>query len=81
MTSSEPFRRTFKLCDTSALEDESARITFAGDGVVWLPVEENDPSCDETLCNIKAVCNYITNGKNGSEARLFWGKGGVGDKL
>lgn len=70
LSSSEPFRRTFKLCDTSSLEDESARIAFAGDGVVVLPIQENDPACGGTVCNIKAVCKIMTDDEKGSEARV-----------
>lgn len=59
--------RTFGMCDTSSLQKLSSRILFAGDGVVFLPIQENDPSCDDTLCNIKAVCEIMTDGSKGSE--------------
>lgn len=61
-------RRTFELCDAACLEDESARVLFAGDGVVSLPIQGNDPACESTLCNIKAVCGIMTDDDRGSEA-------------
>lgn len=57
----------FNLCDASCLEDESARISFAGDGVVSLPIQENDPACEGTVCNIRAVCDIMTDVERGSE--------------
>ncbi len=42
---------------------------FAGDGVVALPIQGNDPACNGTLCNIKAVCGIMTDDGQGSEAR------------
>lgn len=60
--------RTFELCDATSLEGDSARVMFAGDGVVMLPIQGNDPACDGTLCNIKAVCGVMTDDDRGSEA-------------
>lgn len=62
--------RTFNLCNSSCLDDESSRIRFAGDGVVVLPIQENDPACDTTACNIKAVCEIMTDDQRGSEVTL-----------
>lgn len=61
-------RRTFGLCNNTSLDDESARVMFAGDGVVMLPIQGNDPACNDTLCNIKAVCGIMTDKDKGSEA-------------
>ncbi|CAM9504375.1 unnamed protein product [Pylaiella littoralis] len=58
----------FELCDDTSLEQESARVLFAGDGVVMLPIQENDPACNTTLCNIKAVCDVMTHNDKRSEA-------------
>jgi len=33
---------------------------FLGDGVVDLPVQGNDPSCEEDLCNIEKICTFLT---------------------
>jgi hypothetical protein len=36
----------FNLCNASALDNARDRSLFAGDGVVYLPVQSNDPACD-----------------------------------
>lgn len=64
-----PFRRAFNFCDDSSLEDKRARISFAGDGVVTLPIQSNDPACTGVVCNIEAVCDIMTDGEIGQEAR------------
>ncbi|CAN0456255.1 unnamed protein product, partial [Discosporangium mesarthrocarpum] len=52
--------REFNLCSPYALEEASARALFAGDGVVFLPVQENDPACGEEVCNLRKVCEVMT---------------------
>lgn len=52
--------RLFNLCNDSALEDEDNRRVFAGDGVVFLPVQSNDPACQEPNCDIRSVCKTLT---------------------
>lgn len=34
---------------------------FAGDGVINIPAQSNDPSCEGELCNIKGVSLVYTN--------------------
>ncbi|CBN78040.1 conserved unknown protein [Ectocarpus siliculosus] len=58
---------TFQLCDASSLQDEDARVLFAGDGVVTLPIQGNDPACNGMVCNIRAVCEIMTDATRGSE--------------
>ncbi|CAM9772235.1 unnamed protein product [Ectocarpus sp. 4 AP-2014] len=58
---------TFQLCDASSLQDEDARVLFAGDGVVTLPIQGNDPACNGMVCNIRAVCEIMTDTTRGSE--------------
>lgn len=65
-----PLRRAFNLCDGSSLEDDGARVSFAGDGVVSLPIQENDPACSGTVCNISAVCEVMTDDARGSEVTV-----------
>lgn len=44
---------------------------FAGYGVVYLPVQSNDPACTTPLCNIASVCTYLTETATGdSMSRL-----------
>jgi len=35
------------------------REVFVGDGLIGIPAQSNDPSCEEDLCNIKGVCEAI----------------------
>lgn len=66
------FRRMFNLCDSMALEDDAARVHFAGDGVVVLPIQENDPACEGGVCNIKGVCKIMTDRSRGCEVSFFF---------
>lgn len=58
--------RMFNLCNSTALEGESARVQFAGDGVISLPIQENDPACGMPMCNIAAICAAMTDNSLGS---------------
>lgn len=60
----------FRLCNHSALDDLDNRRLFAGDGVVFLPVQSNDPACALTdgcdsngggcdNCDIAAICRTL----------------------
>lgn len=31
-----------------------------GDGVVYFPVQGNDPSCTSSFCNIASICSFVT---------------------
>jgi hypothetical protein len=53
------------VCTPKALDDTRNQIMFAGDGVVYLPVQSNDPACTTPLCNIASVCNYLVNTATG----------------
>lgn len=50
----------FHICPSGSLEKEENREQFAGDGVVYLPVQSNDPSCSVPYCNIEKVCAVMT---------------------
>lgn len=50
----------FNVCVPGSLEDPRNQEMFAGDGVVYLPVQSNDPSCTTPLCSIGSVCNFLT---------------------
>jgi serine protease 16 len=52
---------TFNVCKPGALEDEKNREQFAGDGVVYLPVQSNDPACTTPYCDIASICVLMTN--------------------
>jgi hypothetical protein len=51
----------FNLCVPGSLEDEGNREQFAGDGVVYFPVQSNDPSCSTPYCDIAAICALMVN--------------------
>ena len=51
----------FNVCEgETALKDEMNARLFAGDGVIFIPAQANDPSCDSDLCNIEKVRFYIS---------------------
>lgn len=52
---------TFNICGVNALENPLNQEQFAGDGVVYLPVQSNDPSCTTPFCDIASVCVHMTN--------------------
>ena len=50
----------FNICDGSdALLEKKNQHAFAGDGVIYIPAQENDPSCEGDFCNIAKVRRYI----------------------
>lgn len=51
---------TFNLCKADILEDSNNREMFAGNGVVYIPSQSNDPSCTTSLCNLASVCAFLT---------------------
>jgi hypothetical protein len=51
----------FNICTPNILKDKKNQEVFAGDGVVYLPVQSNDPSCSTAYCNIAAICTLMTN--------------------
>lgn len=52
--------KKFNICLPRALDDVRNQEQFAGDGVVYLPVQSNDPSCTEDYCNIAKICDHMT---------------------
>jgi serine protease 16 len=58
--------KVFNICVPGMLENEQNRETFAGDGVIYLPAQSNDPACTTNYCNISSICNYLTNEATGS---------------
>jgi serine protease 16 len=53
--------KTFNTCQANVLDDAQNREQFAGDGVVYLPVQSNDPSCTTPHCDIASICTLLTN--------------------
>jgi serine protease 16 len=55
----------FNICGGgSSLEDEDNQADWAGNGVVYLPIQENDPSCQEELCNVEKICKFVLQTNN-----------------
>ena len=56
----ESLADSFNVCGGSAsLEKERNKSVFAGDGVVYIPAQENDPSCDGEVCDIAGICGFL----------------------
>ncbi|GMI03158.1 hypothetical protein TrVE_jg3684 [Triparma verrucosa] len=56
----------FNVCEIDGLDnplsvDRNAQL-FAGDGVIYVPAQENDPSCTGDLCNVKKICESLLDG-------------------
>ena len=60
----------FNVCVPGSLENPKNQEMFAGDGVVYLPVQSNDPSCTTPLCNIGSVCAFLTSAEGDAVHRL-----------
>jgi hypothetical protein len=53
--------KQFNICVPGSLENINNRESFAGDGVIYLPVQSNDPACKTPLCDISSVCSTLLN--------------------
>ena len=56
----------FGFCDGDALLDEGTRHNWAGQGVIFVPAQGNDPNCTPSpfvptgdLCDIGRLCTYL----------------------
>ncbi|GMH56866.1 hypothetical protein TrRE_jg335 [Triparma retinervis] len=58
----------FDVCGGGeGLEKDRDREVFAGDGVVYIPAQDNDPSCTGELCNIEKICEFLKGREEGGE--------------
>jgi serine protease 16 len=48
----------FNVCDSDSLLNRKNVDLFVGDGVIGIPAQGNDPSCDKPICNIRKVCAF-----------------------
>ena len=55
----------FSVCHPNALDDKYNQVEFAGSGVIYLPIQSNDPACATDYCNIGKICAYITDESSG----------------
>jgi hypothetical protein len=49
----------FNVCTPGSLDDPNNQKSFAGDGVVYIPAQSNDPSCTTSYCNIALICQLM----------------------
>jgi hypothetical protein len=56
----------FNVCNATALSSIVNQADWAGQGVIYLPVQENDPACSPAPCNINDVCTIMTNDSIGT---------------
>ena len=53
------------MCEESPLSNVKNQEEFAGNGVVYLPVQSNDPECTTPYCNIDSICQLMTDDEAG----------------
>lgn len=46
----------FQICDVLDVRDMDSVASWAGNGVIDIPAQSNDPSCTEDYCNIGKIC-------------------------
>ena len=67
----EALRAMFDVCDVEGMVDPLLpgrnREMFAGDGVVYVPAQENDPSCEGELCDVGKLCAALLEGGGAGE--------------
>jgi len=62
----------FNFCDPESLLEVNTRHSFAGDGVIYIMAQENDPSCTTEVCDISKLCEFLiaAEGKDGDDDDL-----------
>ena len=50
----------FNICEKGSLDDIKNQEEFAGNGVIYLPIQSNDPACTTSMCDISKICTYMT---------------------
>ena len=55
----------FNICNATALEDPNNQADWAGNGVIYIPAQENDPACTTPECNISGICAFLLDSSNG----------------
>jgi pimeloyl-ACP methyl ester carboxylesterase len=55
----EKITSLFHVCDAQSLLIERNVDMWVGDGVIEIPAQGNDPTCEDLSCNIEKVGNYI----------------------
>jgi len=50
---------TFNVCESGSLDDPANQEQFAGNGVIYIPAQGNDPACTTEICNIAGICSFL----------------------
>ena len=60
---------TFNICnpESKPLDDSDNQMMWAGNGVVYIPAQSNDPACTSPYCNIEQICSFLTTDDGSSE--------------
>lgn len=70
----DELQKSFNVCPIDGLDNplsvERNAQLFAGDGVIYVPAQENDPSCTSELCNVGKICDSLLNGGDSSETSM-----------
>lgn len=62
---------TFNFCDPdTALPSEATAGSWASDGVIYVPSQENDPSCSSPACDIGSICGLMNETAGDDLAKL-----------
>jgi hypothetical protein len=62
----------FNLCDASSLKYKDNAHLFLGDGVLEVPAQSNDPSCNFDMCSIEKVCSYAEQQRKYNSSKSSW---------
>lgn len=52
--------KKFNVCKPLSLDNVRNQEEFAGNGVVYFPVQSNDPACTTPNCDIRSICKLLT---------------------
>jgi len=67
----ESLATTFNLCNgADGIETKRDQSTFCGDGVVYLPVQSNDPASETPLSNIADICSFLLDPSRADETDM-----------
>jgi len=61
----------FDVCEVDGLDDPLGpvrnREMLAGDGLIYVPAQSNDPACEGDLCDVEGLCTALLEGGEGEE--------------
>lgn len=62
---------SFHVCQPNATfwEHRDNQNLFVGDGLINIDVQDNDPSCQGSLCNVQKLCSFMIGYKRNQQVR------------